>query len=312
MNHLWIAYDALLVTIGAINVLLLFLARGHKPFLVPLAGFYAAFALSLFVAMSRRYVVFNVEGTHSQFVFWAYGIGTLLSYLVLVFIVPTYHQLLGWSRQRLTRLLAAALSVAALLGISPWSVEFAPDGQSYLLKWGHYAAGFVYFSVFTYVMYMAVHAAMSVSDARDRLFARVLLAFGAVGYVESSLSLIAEIANRVEGLGAEGEYFLFSSVPYAIFSAFLAAYMLPLVSPRGDAPAESDRTKVEALGLSEREREVLELLLKGSSNKAIANELHISEATVKTHLNKIFRKANVRSRFELARSVVGGGGGPPG
>lgn len=57
--------------------------------------------------------------------------------------------------------------------------------------------------------------------------------------------------------------------------------------------------------MSDREQEVVDLLLTGVSNKRIAIQLDITEATVKTHLNKIFRKANVKSRFELAQSVAG-------
>ncbi|MEV6393247.1 response regulator transcription factor [Streptomyces sp. NPDC051907] len=48
--------------------------------------------------------------------------------------------------------------------------------------------------------------------------------------------------------------------------------------------------------LSAREREVLELVAKGTSNRAIAAELFISEATVKTHLTHIFGKLGAKDR----------------
>ncbi|MFD3812826.1 response regulator [Rhodococcus sp. NPDC058639] len=48
--------------------------------------------------------------------------------------------------------------------------------------------------------------------------------------------------------------------------------------------------------LSAREREVLTLVAKGTSNRAIAQELFISEATVKTHLTHIFGKLEVADR----------------
>lgn len=48
--------------------------------------------------------------------------------------------------------------------------------------------------------------------------------------------------------------------------------------------------------LSEREREVLRLVAKGQSNKEIAAVMHISQATVKTHLSHIFRKFDVNDR----------------
>ncbi|MFF8918517.1 response regulator [Streptomyces sp. NPDC015032] len=48
--------------------------------------------------------------------------------------------------------------------------------------------------------------------------------------------------------------------------------------------------------LSAREREVLELVAKGTSNRGIAAELFISEATVKTHLTHVFAKLGAKDR----------------
>jgi len=50
--------------------------------------------------------------------------------------------------------------------------------------------------------------------------------------------------------------------------------------------------------LTAREREVLELLGRGLSNKMIATELHISEHTVKFHISSIYTKLEVASRTE--------------
>lgn len=48
--------------------------------------------------------------------------------------------------------------------------------------------------------------------------------------------------------------------------------------------------------LSAREREVLALVAKGTSNREIARELFISEATVKTHLTHLYAKLGVNDR----------------
>ncbi|TCC05491.1 response regulator [Kribbella soli] len=48
--------------------------------------------------------------------------------------------------------------------------------------------------------------------------------------------------------------------------------------------------------LAARERQVLELVAKGTSNRDIARELFISEATVKTHLSHVFTKLGVTDR----------------
>jgi two-component system response regulator DegU len=56
--------------------------------------------------------------------------------------------------------------------------------------------------------------------------------------------------------------------------------------------------------LTPREQDVLRLLIKGSTNKEIANGLFISEKTVKSHLNKIFKKLNVSRRLDAILSAI--------
>lgn len=52
------------------------------------------------------------------------------------------------------------------------------------------------------------------------------------------------------------------------------------------------------LGLSPRQREVLRLVIEGKPNKLICRALDVSESTVKTHLEAIFRRLEVKSRTE--------------
>src|SRR5271167_3147020 len=52
-------------------------------------------------------------------------------------------------------------------------------------------------------------------------------------------------------------------------------------------------------GLSNREAEVAELVTKGLSNKEVANQLFVTEKTVKFHLTNIYKKMNVKSRAQL-------------
>ena len=60
----------------------------------------------------------------------------------------------------------------------------------------------------------------------------------------------------------------------------------------------------EALALTDRELDVLELIVAGASNKQIARELGLTLATVKTHIQHIFQKAGVSSRTALSARVL--------
>ncbi|OAB34499.1 hypothetical protein PMSM_11560 [Paenibacillus macquariensis subsp. macquariensis] len=56
--------------------------------------------------------------------------------------------------------------------------------------------------------------------------------------------------------------------------------------------------------LSEREKEVVGLLVNGYTNQEIAADLYITEVTVKKHLTAVFRKLNVRNRTQLVNSYL--------
>ena len=62
---------------------------------------------------------------------------------------------------------------------------------------------------------------------------------------------------------------------------------------------KSDKDVDKSNKLSEREKEVLICLLEGLSNKETAEQLFISDKTVKVHVSKIFRKFNVKSRSQV-------------
>jgi DNA-binding NarL/FixJ family response regulator len=59
--------------------------------------------------------------------------------------------------------------------------------------------------------------------------------------------------------------------------------------------------------LSERERQVAELVAAGLTNGEIAAELHLSEKTVANHLTRIFTKLEISSRSALAAAVARAG-----
>jgi len=105
---------------------------------------------------------------------------------------------------------------------------------------------------------------------------------GASGFVlkdDSPEQLIAAIRTV-----ASGGALLSPAVTTRVIKKFVR-------TPHQDPPTEFDE-------LSQRERDVFHLIVSGFSNAEIANELYISEATVKTHVTHILQKLKLRDRVQ--------------
>jgi DNA-binding NarL/FixJ family response regulator len=122
---------------------------------------------------------------------------------------------------------------------------------------------------------VAVVVLTSFSD-RDRILAA--LDAGAAGYLLKDAEP-AELAKAIEA-AARGESPLDPKAARALLSA-------------RRAPSEAD-------ALSDREREVLQMVAEGLPNKLIATRLAISEKTVKAHLTNVFRTIGVTDRTQAA------------
>jgi DNA-binding NarL/FixJ family response regulator len=70
------------------------------------------------------------------------------------------------------------------------------------------------------------------------------------------------------------------------------------------AIAEKLAERMGAEELTPREFEVLEQIVRGKSNKEIASELNVSEATVKTHINSLLGKLGVTDRTQAATAAI--------
>jgi DNA-binding NarL/FixJ family response regulator len=123
---------------------------------------------------------------------------------------------------------------------------------------------------------------------------------GALGYLTKDATR-AEIGRAVLAAAA-GQAVLDPAVQQRLLSAAVRA---PAAVPAGPAAADDD--------LTPREAEVLRLIAAGKSNREIARALFVSEATVKTHVNRIFAKTGSRDRGQAVHYAYQHGyADPPG
>ncbi|MFF3712973.1 response regulator [Streptomyces phaeochromogenes] len=118
----------------------------------------------------------------------------------------------------------------------------------------------------------------------------------------TSYSGRAEVVRALEA-GARG-YVLKAGPPEDLFRAVRSAAVGGMgLAPEvvGDLVGQVASPVME---LTQREREVVRLMADGHSNRSIADSLYLSEATVKTHLVRIYRKLGVDKRAAAVSEAV--------
>ena len=130
---------------------------------------------------------------------------------------------------------------------------------------------------------------LTASEDIDDLFAAIKA--GARGYLLKNLE-----SNELRGMLAAVERGEAAITP-AIAARILAELARPEAPAQEPGPRDPDR-------LTERERDVLRLVVAGLRNKEIAAELGVSENTVKFHLRNILDKLHAQSRSEVVARAV--------
>ncbi|MGH9782996.1 MAG: response regulator transcription factor [Terriglobia bacterium] len=129
--------------------------------------------------------------------------------------------------------------------------------------------------------------ALTSSEKEDEAMRSVRRSLAAILPRHTPFSVLAECVRRV----AAGE--AWPDAPMAAAPG----------NPAGGLFAPGSHT-LDASPLSEREKQVVELISQGFKNKEIAERMFISEQTVKNHLHNIFDKLGVSDRLELALYAI--------
>lgn len=125
---------------------------------------------------------------------------------------------------------------------------------------------------------------LALSMHRDSVYVREILRAGAVGYLLKD-AVENDFLNAVRAV-SRGEGYLSPAVADAVLTDYRKHVKDPIDL------------------LSSREREVLQMIAEGKTNKEIANSLNLSVYTVEAHRGRIMEKLNLHSGSELVRFAL--------
>lgn len=138
------------------------------------------------------------------------------------------------------------------------------------------------------IMEQAPHTRiLALSMHKDSVYVREILRAGARGYLLKD-SIDVDLLAAVRAVG-RGEGYLSPAVSDSVLSDYRKHVTDPLDL------------------LSSREREVLQLIAEGKTNKDIANQLSLSVYTVEAHRSRLMEKLNLHSTGDLVRFAIRNG-----
>ena len=167
---------------------------------------------------------------------------------------------------------------------------------------------------FAAVLYNGIALAVNLQRVDEGLLRSVVRNFLIVTLLMLPLLFVDTFIERIAGIGTYFPFGLFSvSIYYILFSGFGLYYLVRQAGPLLDGPAPAqapdgtraatDADRLRECGITAREREIIQLLIRGDSYSSIARQLVIALPTVKSHVYNIYRKLAVRNKIELIQAV---------
>jgi DNA-binding CsgD family transcriptional regulator len=308
MDHIQLAYDLLVIMIGlaALSIAGFWAFKTGENYLRDFSILYSLFTLVLILSMVVKYLSLNLAAVSAPAGYFLIGLRQIASFGVLAAAIHFLHRLYRVRAGRvITILLLVFLGACTVVIFTPFGARMEEGGQSMLLGAGYRIGSAGYFISFTYLIGLGFGLIGRVWRTPKWAFVLGLMIFAAVGWLETLAGFPTSLRQTRLEL-AESGGFLFSSIPYALYGVFLIYYFLNRFEPAAPTAFEVTPDFLARYGITGREAEIIHRIMQGKSNAAIAGELFISLATVKTHLHNIYQKVGVDSRFDLLARIQSG------
>ncbi|MFP4442296.1 MAG: helix-turn-helix domain-containing protein [Spirochaetia bacterium] len=151
-----------------------------------------------------------------------------------------------------------------------------------------------------YIFYVGLHFLNGINANWNPAVKLLIKRLGLITVAFAPISTVLYIIFFVTGL----RKYIVISLDYfylALWSIIALGIMIQYLSQSRTIPKKEavDKSLMDHYGISPREREVLELVRKGYTNKEIGEQLYISMTTARTHVSRLLEKTDTSNRVEL-------------
>jgi DNA-binding CsgD family transcriptional regulator len=301
MGHAGIFINIATLIIGALAVFYSY--QTHKtykyPFLRPYMVFLIFFNVSILADLAVNYFYTNLaaDPNTSQYplVIRIIGIFSYSFYIALTYTLIRVTQALQEKRVSSRVKLVFAVGIALVIVVYGAGLLLSPENA--ILNWLIIVDIFVMTTILILTYLFLIRLLLYSKKLQDPNKSKIINVFG-IFYVSGYTFLFASAAfqESIRFFIFLGVHLFFNLFPFFWIKQYLQKYwsVSPLIMDKVNLGQIYDKH-----GISQRERDIAELLMQGKSNKEIADSLYIAPNTVKNHIHSLFQKLQVKSRLQL-------------
>jgi DNA-binding CsgD family transcriptional regulator len=301
---------SLYVTAFIVGVLAAFYTNQIKKayaflYLRPLGHFILFFNLMILVLVVANYVKTNLQISSPNQLPLVYWIGDILiSYIAAIGLTYSFLRVVrGLEDKRVSSHLRIGFAAGIIILASSYGAGFALYVQNDDFRWLYETRNAMYLAILLVpIMFLIILLirGRKMDDADRRKIIRPFCYFYLSGFILLFLSL----------------YFHFQFSPFDIALLLLFINLMPFIWFKwffmkiyGNVFFLTEMKLIlnkiaDEHHISNREREILELILQGKTNKEIEDMLFISLSTVKNHIYNIYQKLGVKTRGQLVHLIL--------
>ena len=306
MEHVWILFYFISFAIGLLAIFYSFqLYKVHSyPFLRHIVNYTIVFNLVIFLYMVTKYASVNFPGPttqdHDSSFYTIMFLAALLGEVGLIYtFIRVRFALLEQSVSKVVNTLFAAGLVLVGMSCAIGVTIFTLSGSNRWIIATYFVVATAGMAVLTLIpMQLVFRPKVESKDGRRT----AVRSFGIL-YLSGFLAFFgaALLPQSYQLFPASAAIVYMNFIPIIWLKIYFFRYYVQMSS-------EQSTNLLEGLGqafhISNREREIMGLILQGKSNKEIEDLLFISYNTVKNHIYNIYQKLGVNSRGQMIHTVL--------
>lgn len=306
MEHIIPFYLFFCVAGGIAALVLLFLVYRKNPRkdLLYFSLFFIAMTGNIFIDLVLMYRSINITGNFSLGDYLLTLASVPFSFIMFSAFPMAVHRILEVPGEKWKN------RILIMINFISYSFQYFPAGSSYDIQTGTLTLGSLYFVTGISQLIIIVYCVILLLTGFRRIKNKALRLLLMLSGLLTMVFIPGFIHDITYSMGKSYlDFFPVEMISFPMYY-FLLAVMVVVFSGRYFMAItlleKSVRPSVEFLsnfsqkhGLTEREIEVIPLIVEGMGNKQIASRLCISTKTVNNHIYNLYRKLDINSRFEL-------------